>query len=36
MLYLFIVCLVFYEQVANWLFGHYGTLPTLLGKELHQ
>ena len=30
--YLFIVYLVFYQQMLNWLFGHYRTLPHYLVK----
>ena len=33
---LFIVYLIFYQQVPNWLFGHYRTLTTnSLGETLH-
>ena len=33
MLYLFIAHLIFYQQMSNWLFGHYKTLKILLGKK---
>ena len=36
MLYLYILyILIYYQQMSNWLFGHYEALATLLGK-LHQ
>jgi hypothetical protein len=36
MLYLFTICPKFYQQMSNWLVGHYSTITTLLGKRLHQ
>ena len=33
MLYLFIVSLIFYQKLLNWLFGHYITSTTLFGEE---
>ena len=32
MLYIVTVDIIFYKQMLNWLFGHYSTLTTLLGK----
>ena len=36
MIYLFLVYLMFDQQMLNWLFGHFGTLTVLLGKKIHQ
>jgi hypothetical protein len=36
MLCLVIVCHIFYQQMLNWLYGHYRTLKTLLGRKLDQ
>ena len=36
MLYLFIVHLIFDQQMLKWYFGHYRTLTTLLGKQISQ
>ena len=33
-LYLFIVYLIFYQQMLNWLFGHYKILTTLFDKNI--
>ena len=35
-LYLFIVYLVLYQQMSNWLLGHFRTLKKNLGKKLCQ
>ena len=36
MLDLFIVHLIFFQQMSKQIFGHLGTLITLLGETLHQ
>ena len=35
-LYMFTIYLKLYQQMLNWLFGHYNTLMNLLDKKNHQ